>query len=107
MTQYFPKLYEPFLGDINLKVDLSNYATKADLKNATVVNKSPLASKSDLASWKTKVDKIDVEQLKTVPVDLSKLSNVVNNYVVKRTVNDKLVAKVNNAHTSAFVLKKN
>ena len=107
MTQYFPKLCEPFLGDINLKVDLSNYATKADLKNATVVNKSPLASKSDLASWKTKVDKIDVEQLKTVPVDLSKLSNVVNNYVVKRTVNDKLVAKVNNTHTSAFVLKKN
>ena len=107
MTQYFPKLYEPFLGDINLKVDLSNYATKADLKNATVVNKSPLASKSDLASWKTKVDKIDVEQLKTVTVDLSKLSNVVNNYVVKRTVNDKLVAKVNNTHTSAFVFKKN
>ena len=107
MTQYFPKLYEPFGGDINVKVDLSNYATKADLKNATVVNKSPLASKSDLASWKTKVDKTDVEQLKTVPVDLSKLSNVVNNYVVKRTVNDKLVAKVNNAHTSAFVLKKN
>ena len=60
MTQYFPKLYEPFGGDINVKVDLSNYATKADLKNATVVNKSPLASKSDLASWKTKVDKIDV-----------------------------------------------
>ena len=106
MTQYFPKLYEPFGGDINVKVDLSNYATKADLKNATVVNKSPLASKSDLAIWKTKVDKIDVEQLKTVPVDLSKLSNVVNNYVVKRTVNDKLVAKVNNTHTSAFVLKK-
>ena len=60
MTQYFPKLYEPFGGGINVKVDLSNYATKADLKNATVVNKSPLASKSDLASWKTKVDKIDV-----------------------------------------------
>ena len=47
MTQYFPKLYEPFGGDINVK---ANYATKADLKNATVVNKSPLASKSDLAS---------------------------------------------------------
>ena len=106
MTQYFPKLYEPFGGDINVKVDLSNYATKADLKNATVVNKSPLASKSDLASWKTKVDKTDVEQLKTVPVDLSKLSNVVNNYVVKKTVYDKLVAKVNNTITSAFVLKK-
>ena len=106
MTQYFPKLYEPFGGDINVKLDLSNYATKADLKNATVVNKSPLASKSDLASWKTKVDKTDVEQLKTVPVDLSKLSNVVNNYVVKKTVYDKLVAKVNNTITSAFVLKK-
>ena len=106
MTQYFPKLYEPFGGDINVKLDLSNYATKADLKNATVVNKSPLASKSDLASWKTKVDKTDVEQLKTVPVDLSKLSNVVNNYVVKKTVYDKLVAKVNNTITSTFVLKK-
>ena len=83
MSQSFPKPYDPFRGDICVKLDLSNYATKADLKGATGA-KSNLAAKSDLASLKAKVDKIDVDKLTTVPVDLSKLSNVVNNELVKK-----------------------
>ena len=60
MIQYFPKLYEPFWGDINVKIDLSNYATKIDLKNATGIDTSELAAKSDLASLKAEVDKLDI-----------------------------------------------
>ena len=84
MSQYFPKPYRTFGGNINVKVDLSNYATKLDLKNATGVDTSKLAAKSDLASLKAEIDKIDVDKLKTVPVDLSKLSHVVNNDAVKK-----------------------
>ena len=105
ISQYFPKPYEPFGGDINVKVDLSNYATKANLKNATGIDTSKLAAKSDLASLKVEVDTADVDKLKTVPIELSKLSNIVKNEVVKKTVYDKLVAKVNNIDTSGFVLK--
>ena len=105
MSQYFPRPYEPFEGDVNVKVDLSNYATKADLKNATGIYTSKLALKSNLASLKAKVDKIDAGKLKIVPVDLSKVSIVVNNDVVKKTVYDKLVAKVNNIDIRGFVLK--
>ena len=47
MSQYFPKPYEPFGGDINVKIDLSNYATKTDLKKATGVDSSKLAAKVD------------------------------------------------------------
>ena len=64
MSQYFPKPYEPFGGDINVKVDLSSYATKADLKNPTGIDTSGFALKSNLASLKAKVDEIDVEKLK-------------------------------------------
>ena len=105
MSQYFPKPYEPFGGDINVKVDLSNYATKTDLKKATGIDTSKLAAKFDLASLKAEVYKIDIDKLNTVPVDLSKLSNVVNNEVVKKTVYGKFVAKVNVIDTSGFVLK--
>ena len=84
MSQYFPEPFEPFGGDINVKVDLSNYATKANLKNATEIDSSKLALKSNLANLKAKVDKIDVGKLKTVPIDLSKLSNVVSNDVAKK-----------------------
>ena len=84
MSQYFPKPYRTFGGNINVKVDSSNYATKLDLKNATGVDTSKLAAKSDLASLKAEIDKIDVDKLKTVPVDLSKLSHVVNNDAVKK-----------------------
>ena len=64
-----------------------------------------LAAKSDLVSLKAEVDKLDVDKLVPVLVDLSKLSDVVKNYVVKEAVYHKLVAKVNNIDTSGFVLK--
>ena len=105
MSQYFPRPHEPFEGDINVKVDLSNYATKDDIKNITHVDTSSFALKTNLANLKSEVDKLDVNKLTTVPVDLSKLSNVVKNGVVKKTVYDKLVAKVNNIDASGVVKK--
>ena len=105
MSQYFPDPFRNFGGNINVKVDLSNYATKTDLKNVTHIDTSSFALKTNLASLKTEVDKLDIDKLAPVPVDLSKLSDVVKNDVVKKTVYDKLVAKVNNIDTSDFVLK--
>ena len=78
MSQYFPKPYEPFDGDINVKVALSNYATKADLKNATGTDTSKLATKSDLANLKAEVDKLDIDKLKSVPANLSNLKSKVD-----------------------------
>ena len=106
MSQYLPKPYEPFGGDINLKVDLSNYATKTDLKNVSHVDVSSFALKSNLASLKTAVDKLDIDKLVPVPVDLSKLSDVLKNDVVKKTEYNKLVTKVDNMDTKNFVKKK-
>ena len=77
MSQYFPKPYEPFGGDINVKVDSSNYATEADIKNISHVDTSSFALKTNLASSKTEVDKLDIDKLVPVPVDLSKLNDVV------------------------------
>ena len=77
MRQYLPKLYEPFGGDINVKVDLSNYAINYDLKNATGIDTSKLAAKSDLASLKAEMDKLDTDKLVPVTVELSKLNEVV------------------------------
>ena len=105
MSQYFPKPYEAFSGDINVKVDLSNYATKADIKNISHVNTSSFALKANLANLKTEVDKLDIDKLVSVPLDLSKLSDVVKNNVIKKTDYDKLVTKVNAVDTSGFVLK--
>ena len=105
MSLYFPKPFRSFGGNINIKVDLSNYATKTDLKNATHVDTLNFALKTSLVSLKTDVNKLDIDKLAPVPVDLSKLSDVVKNDVVKKTVYDKLVAKVNNIDTSDFVLK--
>ena len=105
MSQYFPKPYKPFGGDINVKVDLSNNATKTDLKNVSHVDVSSFALKSNLASLNTEVDKIDADKLKTVPVDLAKLRNVVKNDVVKKTEYKKLVTKVDNIDTTNFVKK--
>ena len=99
MGQYFPKPYELFGGDINVKVDLSNYATKTDLKNVSHVDVGSFALKSNLANLKTEVDKLDIDKLAPVPNDLAKLSNVVKNDVVKKTVYDKLVIKVDNINT--------
>ena len=107
MSQYFPKPFRSFGGNINVKVDLSNYATKTDLKNVTHVDTSSFALKTNLASLKTKVDKLDIDKLAPVPVDLSKLSDVLKHDVVKKDEYDKLVAKVNNIDTSEFVLRPN
>ena len=105
MSQYFPKPYEPFGGDINVKVDLSNYATKTDLKNVLHVDVSSFALKSNLASLKTEVDKLDIDKLTPVPNDLAKLSNVAKTDVVKKTEYNKLVTKVDNIDTTYFVKK--
>ena len=107
MSQYFPKPNEPFGGDINVKLDLSNYLTKADIKNISHVHTWSFALKSNLTSLKTEIDKLGIDKLAPVSVDLSKLSNVVINDVVKKAVFDKLVAKVNIVNTSGFVLKTN
>ena len=72
MSRYFPKPFRSFGRNINVKVDLSNYATKTDLKNVT-----HLDTKTNLASLKTEFDKVDIGKLAAVPVDLSKLSDVV------------------------------
>ena len=84
MGQYFSKPFTSFGGNINVKVDLSNYATKTDLKNITHIDTSSLALKSNLSSLKTEVDKLDMDKLAPVPVDLSKLSDIVKNDVVKK-----------------------
>ena len=84
MTQYYPP-YRSSSNNIKVKLDLVNYATKTDLKNITYADVSSFASKTNLASLKTEVDKIDTDKLKTVPADLAKLSNVVKNDVVKKT----------------------
>ena len=106
MSQFFPKLCKPFGRKINVKVDLSNYATKTDIKKISHVDTSIFALKSNLASLKTevnkldtdklkklpnklsnlknKVDKLDIDQLVPVPIDLSKLDNVVKNEVLKK-----------------------
>ena len=91
MGQYIPKPYEPFGGDINVKVGLSNYATKTYIKNISHIDTSRFASKSNLVSLQTKVDKLDTDKLLPVPVDFSKISDVVKNDVVKKTAYDELV----------------
>ena len=66
MSKCFPKPYEPFGGDINVKVDISNYVTKADIKNISHIDTSSFALKINLACLKTEVDKSDIDKL--VPV---------------------------------------
>ena len=84
MIQYFPKSFRSFGGNINLKVDLSNYVTKTDLKNVTHVDTSSFALKTNLVSLNTDFDKLDIDKLAPVPVDLSELSDVLKNDVVKK-----------------------
>ena len=104
MSEYFPKP-SSHEENIKVKIDLSNYATKEDIKNITHVDTSNHALKTSLSSLKTEVDKLDIDKLVPIPADLSKLSNAVKNDVVKKTVCDKLVIKVNNIDTSDLVLK--
>ena len=106
MSQYFPKPFNSHFDDnIMVKIDLSNYATKTDIKNTSHVDTSSFALKTNLASWKTEVDKLDIGKLVPIPVDLSKLSDLWKKDVVKKSVFDKLVAKVNNIDTNDFLLK--
>ena len=105
MSKHFPKPYEPFGGDINVKVDLSNYSKKDDIKNITHVDTSSFALKTNLANLKTEVDKLDIDKLGPGPTDLSKLSDVVKNDVVKKTDYNKLVTKIDNIDTSGLVKK--
>ena len=94
MSQYFSKPYDPFSGGINVRVDLSNYATKRDIKNISHVDTSVFALKTHLANSKTESDKLYNDKLVPVPTDLSKLSNVVKN---------DHVTKVDNIDTSGLV----
>ena len=105
MSQYFPKPYEPFDGSINVRLDLSNYATKADIKNITHIDTSSFALKTNLVNLKSEVDKLDVNKLKPIPTELRKLSDVVKNDVVKKADNNILVTKVDNIDTSGLVKK--
>ena len=70
MSQYFSKTYEPFGGDINVEVDLSNYATKANIRNISHVDISSFALKSILAQLKAEIDKLDIGKLLPVPLFL-------------------------------------
>ena len=102
--QYFPP-YNNSSGNIKVELDLATYATKDDVKNITHVDTSSYASKTNLAALKTKVDKIDIDKLITVPNDLAKLSNVIKNDVVKKTTYNTLKNKVDAIDTSGFVTR--
>ena len=93
MSNYFPP-YNNSGENIKVELDLSNYATKRDIKDITHIDASGFASKTNLAALKTEVDKIDTDKLKTVPDDLAKLTNVVKNDVVKKTDYNALKSKV-------------
>ena len=95
MNQYFPP-YGSSSKNIKVELDLSNYATKDDVKNITHVDVSSYASKTNLAALKTEVDNIDTDKLKTVPNDLAKLCNVVKNDVVKKTDYSAKVTNIEN-----------
>ena len=84
MSAYYPP-YRSYSNNVKVKLDLTNYATKTDLKNITHVDVSSFASKTNLAALKTEVDKIDADKLKTTPTDLAKLTNAIENDVVKKT----------------------
>ena len=84
MSRFYPEPYEPFGGDFNATVDLSNYATETDIKNISHVDTLSFALKTNLANLKIEVDKLNIDKLVPVPTDFSKLSNVVKNDVVKK-----------------------
>ena len=87
MSRYFPKTI-PLGGNVKIELDLSNYATKADIKNATGADALKFAKKVDLGSLKSDIDKAGIAKLETAQVDLSKLSDVLKNEVVKNDVHD-------------------
>ena len=106
MSQYFPKPFNSHFGEnIKVKIDMSNYATKTDIKNISHVDTSSFALKTNLANLKTDVHQLDIDIFTPVPVDLTNLSDEVKNDVLKKTAYDKLVAKVDDINTNDFVLK--
>ena len=85
MSQYFPKPFNSHFGDsIKVKIDLSNYATKADIKNISHIDTSSFALKTNLSNLKTEVNKLDIDKLIPISADLIQLSNAVKNDVVKK-----------------------
>ena len=100
MSQYFPKPYEPFRGDINVKIDLSDYATKVDIKNIAHVDTSSFALKTNVANLKTEVDKLDIDKLKGLPNNLSILKAQVD-----KLDTDKLVPVPTNLSKLSDVVK--
>ena len=84
MSQHFSKPFRSFGGNINVKVDLSNYTIKTDLKNETHVDTSRFALRTNLANVKTEVDKLEIDKLVPYPVDLSKPSDVVKMMLLKK-----------------------
>ena len=103
MSTYYPP-YKSSSNHIKVELDLTNYATKTDLKNITDVDVSSFASKTNLAALKTEFDKIDVDKLKTTPTDLAKLTNAVENDLVKKTDYN---TKVTSIETQTAGLTKN
>ena len=95
MSTYYPP-YKSSSNNIKVELDLTNYATKTDLNNITHVDTSSFASKTNLAALKTEVDKIDIHILKTAPADLAKLTNAVENDLVKKTVYNTKVTSIEN-----------
>ena len=100
---YYPP-YKSSSNNIKVELDLSSYATKNDLKNITHVDVSSFASKTNLAALKTEVDKTDTDKLKTAPTDLAKLTNAIENDLVKKTVYN---TKVTSIETQIAGLTKN
>ena len=93
MSQYYPP-YRSSSNNIKVELDLANYSTKADLKNITHVDVNSFASKTNLAALKTEEDKIDADKLKAAPTDLTKLTNAIENDVVKKTVYNTKVTSI-------------
>ena len=85
MSEYFPKS-QSLGANVKVELDLSNYATKVDLKNATGVDTSDFAKKTDLANLKFDVDKLDINKLKNVPNNLSNLKSKVDKLDVDKLV---------------------
>ena len=104
-SQYLLKPFRSFGGNINVKADLSNYGAKAKFKNISHFDTLSFALKRNLASLKNEVDKLDIEKIIPVPVEVCKLSNAVKIAVVRKTLYDKFVAKVTNIDSSGLVLK--
>ena len=98
MSRFFPKLYKPFRRNIKVKPDLSNYATKLDIKNISHVDISSFVLKTNLACLKTEVDKLDIDKLVPVPVDLSELIFILKTYFILQNMFRSL-------HTSSSVVQ--